>query len=61
MEYSQGIINGSFLFSQPTSSDKDIDYFLQTFKIFLERCQESYLNTKEQIMGLQYRFKHYTQ
>jgi hypothetical protein len=50
---------GLSVYSTNSCSDQDMSNFLHIFKVFEEKILNLYLSTKESLVGLNFRFKHY--
>ena len=55
-----GLTPINLIYSVKDVSDSDIDYFINSFDIRDKKLRENYLKVKETLMGLSYRFSHYT-
>lgn len=51
----------NLIYSVGEVSDEDIDYFISSFQIRDKKLRENYLQIKETIMGLGYRFGSYSE
>ena len=50
----------NLIYSVKDVSDSDIDFFVNSFDLRDKKLRENYLKIKESLMGLSYRFSHYT-
>lgn len=50
----------SMLYSTTIVTNSDLDYFISSFESKYDRFREVYLDTKETLMGLSYRYTHYS-
>lgn len=50
----------NLIYGIQTVNDSDLNYFLDAFTLRDDKLRNYYLETKEQVMGLQYRFSHYS-
>jgi hypothetical protein len=60
--YSRPIIGQipSLYYATKAVNNSDIDYFIDSFDSKYNTFRDTYLNTKETLMGLSYRYSHYT-
>lgn len=60
--YSRPVVSQipSLYYATKAVTNSDIDYFIDSFNSKYDAFRDKYLNTKETLMGLSYRYSHYT-